>query len=524
MHMGNLTHISQILIGGFDRKRQAIHDKKITVNPMVAEVATWYEKLRNAIDYREDEVLLRSAVERILKRRLLLTNKGPDIASPLIRELAWARYFPDSSVPETIINKVEQSIDLFLKLQDLIIKKHKVSKVTLNDWILDLMSADIEGLLDPSRDKELMSNFIYQLYHDKIELVGLDEETRDVQVFIAIRRAFAKEDLAFLRYHLFIQFFGEVKEENLEKIADNFLNGYKKIQESLNHPLKDLVYSYIKKQAPPFFILEDVLRAHRGDNENLVRDNDRLGAEVMRVCQEKYTGIFDKVKRAIIRSVIFILVTKAIIALSIEGTYESFRYGQVQWGSIAFNTLIPPILMVLIGLTIKTPGKENSERIWKAIQKILFDTDNFITSKVTFEKGRKKYNPVFEVLFAILWLVAFCIGFGGIVFILSSLRFNVVSQAIFLFFMAVMSFLAYRIHQTANKYSYGPEKDNFITLFSDFFFMPFIQIGKSITLGVSQVNIVLLLFDFIIETPFKGMFSFFEQWFLYLRSQREKLD
>ena len=34
------------------------------------------------------------------------------------------------------------------------------------------------------------------------------EEMRDTQVFIAIRKAYTKDDLAFLRYNLFIQFFG----------------------------------------------------------------------------------------------------------------------------------------------------------------------------------------------------------------------------------------------------------------------------------------------------------------------------
>ena len=39
-----------------------------------------------------------------------------------------------------------------------------------------------------------------------------------------------------------------------------------------------------------------------------------------------------------------------------------------------------------------------------------------------------------------------------------------------------------------------------------------------LTEGISQINILLFLFDFIIETPFKGLFAFFDQWFVYLHN------
>ncbi len=68
------------------------------------------------------------------------------------------------------------------------------------------------------------------------------------------------------------------------------------------------------------------------------------------------------------------------------------------------------------------------------------------------------------------------------------------------------------------------KKENLGSLLFDFFFMPLIQVGRRLTLGITQINIFLFIFDFIIETPFKGIFAFFEQWFLFLRTQREKLD
>jgi hypothetical protein len=54
--------------------------------------------------------------------------------------------------------------------------------------------------------------------------------------------------------------------------------------------------------------------------------------------------------------------------------------------------------------------------------------------------------------------------------------------------------------------------------------MPIAQVGRYLTEGISQINIFVFVLDFIIETPFKGLFSFAEQWFFFLHSKRENLE
>src|SRR3989338_4266508 len=64
---------------------------KISVSQTVSFAAFLYEKMRNAVEFREDHLIRRAAVERILKRRMILNENGRDIAEPLIKELLWAR-------------------------------------------------------------------------------------------------------------------------------------------------------------------------------------------------------------------------------------------------------------------------------------------------------------------------------------------------------------------------------------------------------------------------------------------------
>ncbi len=522
--MKSLSNAAQVLIREYDKSYATVYEKTISVNPVVAEVATWYEKFRTAMDYREDEVILRAAIERILKRRLLLGGNGKTTAEPLVRELVWARYFPDSSVPEAIIEKVENAIDLYLELEGQIDRKHRLNKTLVNEWIVQLVSAEIEHILKDNREKDLLSNFIYKLFKDKVEILDDSEETRDIQVFIAVRRAFAKDDTAFLRYQLFHQYFGSLNEENIDKISDSFAHGFETLNAQLNYPLKDRIYSYIKRQIPPFLILEDVLKRYKGKLRHLVSEQEQLNSAIMHACNIRYQGIVGKVRRAIMRSVIFIFVTKAVFALAIEGTFESLIYGRILWTSMGINILTPPLLMVIVGTLIKTPSKENSFRIMEKINSVLEMEQPSLKAPITLRKKPGKRDPILSTLFILLWLVTFVLSFGAIVFVLSKLHVNLLSQGVFLFFLAIVSFISYRINQTANMYTIKDDKENIWSVLFDFFFAPVIYVGRKLTQGITQINVILFLFDFIIETPFKGIFAFFEQWFLFLRAQREKLE
>ncbi len=180
--------------------------------------------------------------------------------------------------------------------------------------------------------------------------------------------------------------------------------------------------------------------------------------------------------------------------------------------------------MIIVGVLIKTPNRENSFKILKKIHTILFDEIPDLGKTLTVKKKPSKTDPFLWAIFILLWLATFVLSFGAIVFILSKFRVNPLSTAIFMFFLAIVSFVSFRINRIAHMYNLKDKTEHLGSLLFDFFFMPFIQVGQRLTSAISQLNIVLFIFDFIIEAPFKGIFAFFEQWLLFLRTQREKLD
>src|SRR5882724_1951853 len=518
-----LSPLAQFLLQSFmEEEKPSREEHKITVNPIVSKFASWYERLRNAMEFREDEVVLRATIERNLKRRLLLGGNGHTTAEPLVKELLWARYLPDNEVTQSTVHQVEASIDLYLALRFKIIEQHKMPDTVINDWIYDLMSSDIQYILNAKRKKEVMTNFMFHVLRDDVSIIDDSQETKDAQVFMAVRKAFAKDDLAFLRYHLFSQYFGKLTPDTLEYSAKHFPTGYNEVLKELNYPLKDRIYSYIKRRTAVFFVLEDILESDKENLKTLLENPEELEKAVFDAAQVRYNSVASKVRRAIIRSVIFILLTKFGFAFAVEGTYEKFIYGHILWPTMILNISIPPILMIIVSFFIRTPGEDNSQRIFNYTNQLLYEENPQLGNRLVTAKEQKRSTALI-IAFDILWLCAFVISFGGILLILNKLQFNFVSQFIFTFFLAIVSFLAYRISLLANVYRVG-DRQGLGTLLVDFLFMPVIRVGRRLTTSIAQINIFLYLFDFFIEAPFKLLFAFFDQWFYYLHGKTEELE
>lgn len=522
MGPSTFSSFAEKLIAVFEKKQYEEKSDTVTVNALISKVASFYEKFRTSMDYGSEETIPRRAIERMLKRMLILEQDSKVLAQNLIRELIWAGYFPNATVPQSLTEQLAAAIDLHFKLKNSLSSQKTVSNEDLNVFIMQILSCEILYILIPNREKDAVANFMFKILKESVVIQDEPEETRDIQVFLGIRKSFSKDDLAFLRYKLFVQIFGRLTNSNFNQVEQNFEKGYNEIKRQLQFPKKERIVTHIKRHTPPFLILYEILIEERGNIKQLVLDKEKFRMKVFAVCERKYQTIKRKVRTAIIRSFIFILFTKAITALSIEGTFESIFLGRIEWSSITLNTIIPPFIMAVAGLAIRTPGVKNTELIYVDIQKILFVENPVITKTIVLKKT-KEAPTLKDFIFSVFWILTIALTFGIIWFLLGELHFNILSKGIFIFFIAIISFLSYRINQTANSYTVF-RKQNIFTPIFDFFFVPIIRVGRSLTEGITQINFLLITIDFIIEAPFKGLIGFFEQWFVYVATKREELE
>ena len=139
----------------------------ISVDETIAKAASVYEVIRNTLEYDEVHRLRRNAIRRILRRRLEPDEDMNEVARELLNELIWARYLPNKQVHEDRIKDVAKVLK---KYRQMFIELGQMSDTgDLYEWILDLMSTELEYLLIPPIEQEALATYAYNEFKDRIK-------------------------------------------------------------------------------------------------------------------------------------------------------------------------------------------------------------------------------------------------------------------------------------------------------------------------------------------------------------------
>lgn len=500
----------------------------LSVSQTVSFFALVYEKVRNAVEFREDHLILRAAIERILRRRLSINPDGKGEGENLIRELLWARYFDNSSLGGDDIIKIQDLIDKYLVLKNkLVVGRASEMQSYLNQFLIDIFTCEIEELLKPesAQRQANLTFFIYQVLRQKIKIEGLKEDQKDAYFLVAIEKIFAKSDKAYLHYHLFTTFFKPVvgySKNDLEKLSQQLPSIFKKIDDMVTNSYVDNLIKFTRKQLPPFLVLFDIIEKKFSNISEILTDKEKLWTEVDQTCREKYQQMGTRIRSLAFRSFIYILLTKMIFALILEFPLSKYFYGEVNYESILINTIFPPILMAIILAFFRVPGESNTKKIYNRMIEII-DADKSFESKIAFvPKKTSVKKPILIFGFTIFYSLTFFVTLTLIHEFLINLNFNLVSEVIFIFFVSVVTFFSYRIRQVTKELTLEV-KESIVTPIIDFFFMPILSLGKFFSQEIAKLNFFIFIFDFIIEAPFKLLFEVVEEWISFVRKRKEEI-
>lgn len=497
-------------------------DARIAVHAAVSRVSAVYEQFRNAIDYKDEHLVRKAAIERILKRRALFDNDPREIALHLIRELIAAKYLPNQTLSEALVEEITPVIAKFFAIRD-----QRLGGLRHEEWVLGIVAAELEELLGDRGQAKAMAHFLFERIGDQIRVKGgtMDETMRRLQVYIACHRVLFKSDDEMLGYRL-VRFYFSAWMRPLEwletphEMAARMLIIECEVNEQLHHPLAQKFLTAVKPWGVALGSLKEALEEKPALAEGLRELTPALRQQITKIAERRYQSARDRLKRGTWRSIIYLFLSKMLLALAVEVPFERLLYNQLHFVSLGINILFPPVLMWLVGLFIRIPGKENTERILLASEELLSAED---------PKGRDIKIPearsqLGKIGFGCIYLLAFCATFGGIVFLLSLLHFTPVSMGIFLFFLCVVSFFAYRLRLNAREYIVTRDQDSLKTVVLDLFMLPILRAGQYLSVQVSRVNVLVLFFDFIIEAPFKSVLNTLEELFIYLKEKKEELQ
>jgi hypothetical protein len=501
---------------------------KLTVSRAMSFLAIAYERVRNAIEYREDHLIRRAAIERILRRRLSINPNAEGEAENLLRELLWARYFPKNSLGEDDVDTVQKILEAYVDFRDKLLKgKSDAAREYLGNFLMDLLTCEIEETLSPdtSAREAMYTYFLYQTMHKTVRVDGINDQQKDMFFLIALEKAYRKSDQSYQRFHtygLFYKTIPNLSEKHKEQLIPILPKTFQSIDATVRNPNVEKMIRYIKKQLPAYLILYDLMNDNKGKMENVLTSKTALWQEVEKKCIEKYKQVKSRLTGLAIRSLIYIFATKMILAIILEYPVSMLLYNEAPIMPIVINSLFPPILMIIIVLWFKLPGKDNTVRIYHRIIQVLDSDPSFETRVALITKKVKEKTRFLNSIFSFFYIVTFGITLYVIHSVLNMLDFHLLSQALFIFFISVVSFFAYRIKQIINEYRIL-EKDSALAPIIDFFFVPILSLGKMFNKGVAKINIFTVIFDFFIEAPFKLIIDIVEEWIKFTKDRKEEI-
>lgn len=504
-------------------------DEKIIVHQVSSRLAFLYEKIRNTVEYNEEHLLRKSAVKRILKRRLMTEKNEFDVAKYLINEIIRARYLPNNKIPEGRIKDIKSIIEkytLFINNLPEKIDNDEINGDFVFDWITDVAAGEIEEKLVPYKKDYAIIEFAREVIDKKLKVPAslMTEEEKKIQIYLSVLRNLTKSDLGLIRYRLFAlkhsEWFFAPSDELIIKLAGNIDRVITDIEKQINHPLGEGFTRFIKKNLAYFTILEHVLDANERNIDKVFSYHYNIEDAIKEACQKKYKEAKTKLKRAAFRSILYIFITKMALAFILELPFDKYVLNHINYFALGVNIIFPPLLMLMVVVTIKIPSKKNTELIVAGIKEMIYDK---YTQPPFILKGLFSKNSFFLTLFKFFYMMVFILSFGFIIWILNRLTFNVVSMILFLFFLSVVSYFGIKIRRNARELLVIQRKEGISTFFMDLFTIPIIQMGQWFSEKLSSINIFVFILDFIIEAPFKTFIEIFEEWIYFLREEKEKL-
>lgn len=490
--------------------------EKVHVVGAGATLTSAYEQLRNAAENTEEHLLLQNSIRRFY-RQLLLARDKKDLATSgdeLAVELTLAGYLPNDSLTSEQIKNINTHAVGYGDLYDAL-RSHRVSADTSLRWILDMLAVSVERELSDHSDDDAFMQFCYEYFRATIEprkfFGKKPPKDYDIALFMAVHKALLKSDLAVIRADLMRRY------QIASPQTKEFIHLARHLDTVAESHIVDKLYRIIDRQAAPERIVRRMLHEGIDVRKLLEKKSQFLGAFESQV-EREYSQVGERIRRAIIRSIVFLFITKVIIGLAIEVPYDITVHGQIVWLPLIVNLLFPPLYMALLSLTLVLPGPANMRALSDRIASVIYagDTRLQLHASPTIAGSKTKSFSIFYALFGVALIGLMSWG-------LAAIGFSIVHLIIFFIFLSTASFLGFRLSRMVREIEVVNTQQSGLTFLRDLFYLPFVVIGQWLSDRYAQANIMTLILDMVIELPLKTILRLVRQWAVFINAKKDEI-
>jgi hypothetical protein len=482
----------------------------VVAHELTRKAAVLYEKIRGFIDYQDENQLKRRLIERIIKRKSRF-HTSETLGRTIIEELVGIGYLPNNAVEESKSLEVQHIVDYYATLATVNRDNGK-----FKNWTMSMAAVAVyELLFDRSHDLAAVSMFVLIL-KDVITLdIDISEERKEELLLICAHIVLLESSNEEIYYALWSRELTKRKQQADHTDSSYFvLSSYRHGTEILEDKIIFSLITKIKDIGVSVKLLKEYAKEYHAEDIESFVDKHRVETTLSSHLNSIYEKGKTYVKKNGVRAVIYLLCTKIVLALVIEVPLDLWLEDKIAVVALMINIIFHPLLLLYI---TRRPLGFTSENSHKAIGKALGVIDGHIDPIHIKLKTQSRYEMMYFFLYGLLYAVTF----GVIVGTLFALHFNMVSIALFLVFLALVSYFGVRIRGYALKYKVHTGGEGVISTFGNLFMIPVVRLGRYLSTKFSSINALVFIMDFIIETPFKLVLKVFNDFLYFLRDKRE---
>lgn len=524
--MATLNSIGQRLLAGIisarraDERleRQSAHAERVNVVGAGGALTAAYEQLRNAAENTEEHLLLQNAIRRFY-RQLFLTRDGELVRTSggeLAIELTFAGYVANASLTKAQVDQISAIAVTHYRVYEQLQQRRDIRVDAPLTWVLDSLSLATAGIVNSREFEDAFVDFASVYLETIVTPDTLKRRHKQklgddfgAGLFVAIHKALLKSDVATIRASL-LRRYGVAVDD-----VESFVQFNQRIEALLDSSYVDELYHQVDRQGAPLRVIRHMIETRPDFTDIVARREVFLEAFEQQVNKE-YANILDRVNRAIVRSVMFLIITKFLVGIAVEVPYDLWSHGYILWQPLLINLLFPPIYMVALRLTLTLPGYANTAALVDRIDTMLYGAGTVLVKR---RSANRRYSAVFSSLYVVFSLIVF----GAVMWLLLMLGFSLVHMAIFFVFVSAASFLGFRLSRLVRELEIVRSSSNGLTMIRDFVYLPFVIVGRWMSDKYSKLNIVTLVLDMLIELPLKTILRLVRQWGAFIDDRKDRL-
>jgi len=513
----------------------------IHVDEIASRVARFYEKIRKIIDWKEDNLLRRNAIERVLKRAFITEIAGlkslvkidsGKIAEPLVLELVRGGHLPNDTIPAGKIETIAKVLDkYFYILQNNHLTENSVNykkKINFYNWILEIAACEIEEILLPPVKENALIKAMTSVMNEKIKVLPsgtISKEDQLTQTFVAVHRTLFDLDDAIIAYYLLKAKYPQwisLDKVIIIEITKNISSILEDIDQNLHHPLAKEFFNLCERTDTVFTILGDILSYYQNEpNEllDILADKNNFKKLITKFYNERLATLKKRLFRLAVFSTLSVFVSNWFTFFIVEVPLAHMFYEGFNPLAATIDFVVPSLVMFVLVSIIQPPSANNLEEVINLSFRYIYQDEGKDIYEI---KPKKKRGILTNFLISLLYLAGLGTTLGAIAYAFRVATIPITSVVFDTMQIALNIFAALVIRNKAKEITVE-EKTSFWEFLLDILSLPVAEVGSWIAGKWKEYNVVAVFFDVFIEIPFVSFIEFVENWRNFLKERKANI-